>query len=189
MSALALFAAQRGIQTGFAIKEAFDAQAQAEMQSASIERQMVEIEERTKMQIQNIWQGSEKVEANQKAAFIAGGVELTGSAMSVISDTLNNAARAAYIRQRESDYDLMSLSMEQTQYDKMASNETLWLNIAAAGLGGASGFMSDVYANNRRSTRDAGATGIGGGGPTLENTQDAPRSTMNYNNTSTRGLA
>lgn len=163
MSALALFAAQKGIQTGFAMKEAFDAQAQAELASASIEHQMEEIKQRTQMQIQNIWQASAKIEANQKAAFIAGGVELTGSAMSVVSDTLNNAAMAAYVRQRETDYEMMSLEMKQEQYDKMASNETLLLNLSAAALGGAGGFMGDMYSYNRRSTRDAGTQGIGGG--------------------------
>lgn len=164
MSALALFAAQKGIQTGFAMKDAFDSQAQAEMSSAAIERQMTEIQERTKMQIQNIWQSAAKVEGGQKAAFISGGVELTGSAMSVVSDTLNNAAMSAYIRQRETDYEMMSLDMKQEQFDKMASNETLLLNLSAAALGGAGGFMQDMYSNNRKSTRDAGTQGIGDSG-------------------------
>lgn len=165
MSAMQLFAAQKGIETGLAMKGAFDAQATARAQAASMERQMQEIEARTRMQIQSIHQQSEKVVATQQAAFISGGVKLTGSAMSVISDTLNDAAQATYIRQRETDYDLIGLSMEKASFDKMASDETLLLGLTAAGIQGAAGLALAKYQYGRKSTRDTGTTSIGGGGP------------------------
>lgn len=163
--AMALFAAQRGIETGLAMKGAFDSQAMARAQSANMERQMSEIEARSKMQLQNIYQQSDKVVATQQAAFITGGVKLSGSAMSVISDTLNDAAQAAYIRQRETDYDLMSLSIEKAGYDQMASNESLLLNLGVAGVNGVASLALDKYKYDRATTKERGATKIGGGGP------------------------
>lgn len=161
MSALAIFAAQRGLQTALEIKQARDAQVQAEFSAAAIERQMGEIQDRTKEQVNNIWAQAEKVSAIQQGAFISGGVELTGSALSVVSDTMNNAARAAYIRQRETDYEMIGLAFNKGQYEQMASDETLLLRIGAAGVNGVAGLMQDKYAYNRRSLRDAGTSGIG----------------------------
>lgn len=139
-----MFAAQRGVETAVKFNEVFRQQAQAQLQSGQLARQMEEIESRTKMQLQNIYQASEKVQSAQISAFVSGGVELSGSAMSVISDTINDAAEAAYIRQRESDYDRMSIGIEKFAYDDMASNETMMLGLAAATLGGAASFGGDM---------------------------------------------
>src|SRR5688500_6321141 len=136
ITAMQMFAARRGLETGLAMNDAFQQQAQAELNSQALEIQMQEIETRTKMQIQNIYQQSEKVQSHQVAAFISGGVELSGSAMTVISDTIHAAAEAAYVRQRVSDYDRMGIAMEQHKFEQMASNETLYLNLAAATIGG-----------------------------------------------------
>ena len=161
MSAMALFAAQRGIETGLAMKGAFDSQQLALQQSANLEMQMEEIQTRTNMQIQNIYQKSEKVVAAQEAAFTKAGVQISGSAMSVISDTLNDAAKSAYIRQRETDYDLMGISMDKAHYDRMGSTETLLLNLGAAGLKGYAGHKKDQFNYARKSIRNIGAAGLG----------------------------
>lgn len=142
--AMAMFAAQRGAETAIKWNEAFQAQAQAQLQSGALQMQMEEIQLRTDMQIRNIYKTSEKVQSAQTAAFTAGGVEISGSAMSVISDTINNAAEAAYIRQREANYDLLSTGMEKYKYDQMGSNETLMLKLATATIGGAKDFASDM---------------------------------------------
>lgn len=139
-ASLAMMGAKAGFETAVAFNQAFQSQAQAQLQSGALQRQMEEIDLRTKMQIRNIYKQSEKVQSAQTAAFTAGGVELSGSAMSVVSDTINDAAEAAYIRQRESDYDLMVIGMQKHGYDKMASNETLMLNLASATIGGVTSF-------------------------------------------------
>lgn len=159
--ALTLFAVQRGMQAGAGIGDAFKQQAYAALKSDMMQRQMDEIETRTKMQIENIYKQAEKVQSHQVAAFISGGVTLSGSAMSVVSDTMADAAQAAYIRQRESDYDVSSLMIEKSQYDAAASSETLMLNIAASSIGAYASFKGDEYRYGRKSLRDVGpAQGI-----------------------------
>lgn len=158
MSAGAIFAVSRGLEVASGINSAFQEQAYASIQEGLISRQMDEINTRTNMQIAQINQQAEKVSATQQAAFISGGVQVTGSAMDVISDTLNDAAQSAYIRRREADYDLMGLAMNKQQYHSMASNETLLLKSAAATLGGAAGFAKDMamYSKGSGKTRAGG---------------------------------
>lgn len=142
-------AAARGLEFAGAMYGAYQDQAYAAIQAGNMQRQMEEIEARTKMELVQINLQSEKVVANQQAAFISGGVELSGSAMSVVSDTLNDAAQAAYIRRREADYDLGSLAIEKAQYKSAASSETLMLKIAAAGVGTVANHYKDKYNYNR----------------------------------------
>jgi hypothetical protein len=160
-ASLAMMGAKHAAGTAIGWYEAFQSQAQAQLQSGALQYQMDEIESRTKQQIQNIYKYSDKVTSNQEAAFQSAGVEMSGSAMSVVSDTLNNAAEAAYIRQRESDYDLLSVGMEKYKYDQMASNETLLLNLATTTIGGAKGFASDYADSQKAHTKNRGAaTGL-----------------------------
>lgn len=161
-STMAMFAASRGMQTGAAMGEAFARQAYAELKSEVIDTRMSEISSRADAEIRNIYAQGEKVVSEQVSAFTKGGVEISGSAMTVISETLANAAEAAYIRRREADYELMGLGMEQAQMDQMASNEALLMNLASAGMQGASGYQMDKFAYNRSSIRNRGATGLGG---------------------------
>jgi hypothetical protein len=140
-------------------------QAYAEFQSGMMERQMAEINARTGMQIASVNASAEKVVAVQEAAFANAGVKLSGSAMSVVSDTMNDAAQAAYIRRREADYALMSTSIEKSQYDFMAKNEQMYLKMAGAGLGAAAGYGKDMYGYNKAHTgsgsSNRGAVGLG----------------------------
>lgn len=157
MSALALMGIQRGMQAGQGIGDAFRAQAAAEIQAMNLERQIAEIEGRNKLALQEIYKQGDEVAAEQIGAFISGGVELTGSAMSVVSDTLNNAAKSAFMRQREVDYTLGSLEMEKKQFERAASTTNLLLNMGTAVMGAGTNFAGDYYENERNSLRERGA--------------------------------
>lgn len=158
MSALALMGIQRGMQAGQGIGDAFRAQAAAEIQAMNLDRQIAEIEGRNKLALQEIYKKGDEVVAEQTAAFISGGVDMTGSAMSVVSDTLNNAAKSAFMRQREVDYTLGSLEMQKRQFERDASTTNLLLRMGTSVLGAGSGMASDYYAEKRASLRDRGAS-------------------------------
>ncbi len=149
VSSKALYGGVAGIEMAMSLNSAFQEQAYAQLQSDMMQRQMDEIESRTQIEIYNINKSSEKVVANQQAAFIMGGVELSGSAMNVISDTMNDAAEAAYIRQRETDYEMVSSTMEKTAFDRAASTEAFTLKMLAAGLGSATGYAKNMAAHNK----------------------------------------
>lgn len=160
-SALHLFAAQRGMETGTNISSAFRQQAYAQLMSESVQLKMSEISRRADMNIKEIHTSGERVVAEQTAAFISGGVDMTGSSMSVISDTLSNAAKAAYIARRESDYELEALSGEKGQFKAMASKSALQMGIATSIIGGASGFAGDKYRYESAQPRSGGRKAIG----------------------------
>lgn len=182
-AALALMAGQHATGTLMGIKGAFDARAAAEIASMQIQMQKDEIAARTKMQIGQIHRQAEKVVASQEASFISGGVTLSGSAMSVISDTINDAAMATYIRQRESDYELMGLSMQQSEYDSAASDKALWMNIGTSVLGGAAGMASSYAQHSRANTQNRGATGLFDGSKGYSTADDGKTSAYTGNKT------
>lgn len=153
--------AATGIDLGLKMGEAFQQQYAAQAASFNLQRQMDEIDWRTDAAIQDIYKTSEKVQSNQVAAFIKGGVEISGSALSVLSDTISDAASAAYIRQRESDYDKLGLAISKAGYDRMASNEALLLNMGSTAIGGISKAATAKYGNNKADVRNRGAAGLG----------------------------
>lgn len=171
MSAQGLFAASAAIEFTSSVNAAYKEQAYAQFQSSQMQRQMDEIEGRSKLELRKMGEHAEKVVAGQEVSFIKAGVELSGSAMSVISDTLNDAAQAAYIKQRETDYDLGSSAMEKKSYDLAASDSNLYLKIAAAGLGTAASFGKNMYGYNK----GGGAKGLTGA-----NGKDAYGGTTSY---------
>lgn len=154
VDSLTLFGISRGIQTGSGIGDAFRQQAAAGLKADALQTQMDEIAVRTKMQSAKIAQKAERAVAEQTASFVSAGVEISGSAMSVLADTVSNAAEAAYIRQREAAYDMEVMAAEKGALDKAASNTTLLLNATAAGISGAGGYLRDEYQYGRRATRD-----------------------------------
>lgn len=163
-ASMAMMAAKSGMGAALAMNDAFRQQAAAALQSGALQIQMDEIQARTKMQIQNIYKTSEKVQSAQTAAFVAGGVEISGSALSVISDTINDAAQAAYIRQRESDYDTMSIGMEKYAQDQAASNETMLLKVGAGLIGAGAEYAGAVKDHNKVNggiNRSSGGYGLG----------------------------
>jgi hypothetical protein len=161
MSAQAIFAVSRGLEAASGINSAFQEQAYAQLQEGLIQKQMDEINTRTNMQIAQINKEAEKFTAKQEVGFISGGVELTGTPMNVISDSLNDAAQAAYIRRREADYDLMGLAMDKSQYHRMASNETLILKAATATIGATAGYAADKAMYGKGAGKTRSANGIG----------------------------
>lgn len=161
-NALALFAIQRGIQTGSDAGSAFKQQMFAQLQAESIGNQMQEIEQRSRMAIANTWQKAEQVEAKQIAAIVSGGVELSGSSMANLSNTLNQAAQEAFIKRRETDYNKMILGIEQSQYEEMGSIENLLLNVGASAVSGYAGYQTDKQKyQSVRSSNYGRAAGIG----------------------------
>ena len=141
----AALAAAAGLQLAAGINTAFQEQAFAQLQSFNIKRQMDEIEDRTNIEIGKINQKAEKVVASQTAAYISSGVELSGSAMSIVSDTLSDAAQETFMRQRETDYTLMSMGMEKHQMDKMGSNEAMLMKIGTSAIGAGTSYAGAKY--------------------------------------------
>lgn len=157
MSAIALMGISRGMEAMKGIGDAYRAQAAAEVASMNIARQIEEIEGRNSLALQEIYKQGDEAVAEQSAAFISGGVELSGSAMSVLSDTLNNAAKASYMRQRETDYQVGSLMIEKGAYDSAASNKNLYMNMASSILGAGAGMAGDYARYNSQYSRHRGA--------------------------------
>jgi hypothetical protein len=157
MGAAALYAIQAGAQGFQSINEAFKAQALAELQVMGIERQMSEMQQRNQMQQKAIEEKGSQAIAEQTAAFVQSGVKLTGSPMTVLSDTIADAAEAAYIQQRETDYTLTNLAVDKSIAERAASNQQLILNIAAGAVGAAGTYAKSLQAQNSGVTKNRGA--------------------------------
>lgn len=154
----------RGVQGGMAIGDAYKAKVNAQMQSSAIEMQMQEIDARSNIAVHEINKQGERVKAAQEGAYIKAGVEMEGSAMEVVSDTLADAAEAAMISKRQADYDMIGLAMQQAAADSQASDLNFLLN-SAAGAGSAyAAYQGDKYSSNKGSTRNnsLGRTGSAG---------------------------
>lgn len=144
-SALALFAASRGLQTGQGIGQAAQQREFGRLQADLLASQMQEIDKRASIEIGQIFAKGERVVAEQEVAFVKGGVEMEGSAMTVISETMADAAEAAYIRRKEADYEMVGLAMQEASMREAASDQNFYMNSIAAVLGGAAGFGQDYY--------------------------------------------
>ena len=161
MTSQQLYAMQAGAETGQAIGAALQAQVFHELQAGSIQRQMDELAIRNRNNQQQIYKGAEKVQSQQQAAYTAGGVDVSGSAMSVISDTLSNAAQAAYIQQREYDYNRENMGLKQSIEENAGSDMNTFLSIAAAGVSGTAKYQASQYEYNKMNKRNTGASGLG----------------------------
>jgi len=154
-NALSIFAMQRGMEGGQGIGEAYKQHAFSQLRADEFDRKMQEMNDRTKYNIANIDAKRERVQSELLSAFISGGVEMTGSAMSVVADTLNEAAQAAYIMQRESDYDMISASKEKAQIKEAGSRMNMLLNMAAASVGSYANYKADSYKYNMATPRSS----------------------------------
>lgn len=159
-SSLAVFAAARGIGAGQQIGEAYKQHIFASLQSDALQAQMREIDERATLDIEQTFREGERVVSEQTSAFVKGGVDISGSAMEVLSDTLSDAAEAAFVRRRESDFELMGLGMREAALDSLSSDMNLFLNVASAGTTAYAGFLTDEFMVNKVSLRNRGAGGI-----------------------------
>jgi type II secretory pathway component PulF len=162
-NAMALFGVRRGIETGQQISEAFNQQSLAQLNSDSLRMKLKEIERRATEFSRDTSERADKTVSYQQAAFTQAGVKLTGSSLSVMSDTLNKAARESFLRQREMDYESATIATKKAAYDRMASNETLFLSLATAGVSGYANLKMDEFQYNRASMRNRGPSGLGEG--------------------------
>jgi hypothetical protein len=153
-SSMAIFAASRGMQAGNSMANAYKQQLFAKLQAESIQLQMSEIDRRANIEIGQVFERGERVKSEQTAAFIQGGVEIEGSAMDVLADTMANAAEAAFIRRSEADYNLKGLSMQQAGLEEQASDANFIFNVAAGGADAYAGYMQDEFQTGRRSMRN-----------------------------------
>jgi hypothetical protein len=160
MAAPALFAAQAGLKTFQGIQQAYQMKAMAELKLEALDMQTAEMQARTRMQIDKIHQRSDQIRSEQEAAFVKSGVTMSGSAMSVVSDTLSQAAEAAYIRQRETNYDIMSLAGEKAAAKSAASNSQLLFNIATSAAGGVQTYFESMKNYNQARSLQRGAGDI-----------------------------
>ena len=151
-SALAIFAASRGMEAGQGISEAYKQKLFAKLQADAIKNQINEIDKRASIEIGQIFEQGGRVAAEQKAAYIKGGVELEGSAMDVISDTLSDAAEAAYIRRREADYEIVGLEMQRGSLKEAASDMNFYLSSLSSIMGAGAGFAGDMHSYNKGSS-------------------------------------
>lgn len=155
-SALAMFAASRGMQAGKGIADAYKQKVFSALQANALKNQINEIDKRASIEIGQILQSGREVVAEQTGAFIKGGVKIEGSAMDVLSDTMTDAAEAAYIRRREADYQIVGLEMQRASLKEASSDFNFLLNSLSAGAEAYVGYMGDEYMYNRGSLRDKG---------------------------------
>jgi hypothetical protein len=184
-SSLAIFALSRGLQAGQGLGEAYKQQVFAKLQSQAVENQMIEIDKRARTEIGQIYSKADRVVAEQQAAFIKGGVKLEGSAMDVISDTMADAAEAAYVRRREADYELEGLSMQKGSLDFKASDQNLFFNQVSSLMSAGAGFATDYFSWNRGALRDRGTQPYS----VPKDIGSGSKVTYNYSSNNAMGLA
>lgn len=151
---------KRAIENGIGIYEAFNKQLQAQLESNNIQTAINEIEARTNIQVGNIHTQADKVLASQQAAYTKAGVTVSGSAMSVMSDTLNDAAEAIRVKQMEAGYELLGLAMKKGILDRKASSGALMSDILKTSIKSAVGLAGDFEGIKRKNSRNIGAAGI-----------------------------
>lgn len=152
MASLAIFAAARGMEAGQGISEAYKQKVFASLQADAVKNQIKEIDKRASIEIGQVFEQGERVVAEQTAAFIKGGVDLSGSAMDVISDTMSDAAEAAYVRRREADYEMIGLKMQEASLREAGSDLNFFLNSLSAVGGAAANFAGDYAMYNKGSS-------------------------------------
>lgn len=153
--------AKRSIENATSIYEAYQEQVQAGILANNVQSAMDEIQVRTDMQVANIFEQADKVVAAQKSSYVKAGVEFSGSAMSVISDTVNDAAEAVFIKQMEANYELQGLAFKKGALERQASNANLLTEIAKGTLKSAAGLAGDFADIKKGNSKNTGAMGLG----------------------------
>lgn len=98
---------------GADIAEGYSKWAQNSMQAQALEKRQNEIDSRANISIANLLKQGEQVEAAQATSFVKSGVKLEGSALNVMSETLEQASEAARIKRREADFEITQLKVEE----------------------------------------------------------------------------
>jgi hypothetical protein len=94
---------------GADLAEGYSKWANANLQKESIARRQEETSDRADISITNIAKTGEKTKAAQAGAFLKSGVKLEGSALDVMSETVQQATEAAMVRQREADLEVANM--------------------------------------------------------------------------------
>jgi len=178
-SSLAIFAAARGMEAGQGIGQAYKTKLFSALQAEAMKNQIHEIDQRASIEVGQIYEKGRRVASEQIAAFIKGGVEIEGSAMDTLSDTLSDAAEAAYIRRREADYQIVGLEMQRAALKEASSDMNFFLNSLSAVGGAYAGYKADEFTYNRSSLRSVGTSTR----PVNQNYA------YNYTNSNAQGLA
>lgn len=133
----------------------------ADAQAGLIDLQMENMKINHTINLDSVRGRADKVVAEQAAAFISAGVEMEGSPMSVVSDTMNDAAKEAFILQREHSSRMESAARDKAYYESQASTESMLLKTAALSFNAYAGMKTDEYKYNKANTKNRGASGIG----------------------------
>ena len=146
------------MQAGKGVGDAYKLKLFSQLKADAVANQMSQISIATDQQVRQISAQGKKVVSAQEQAFLKGGVELEGSAMDVIAETVADVAEASYIRQMESGFQLENLAMEKSRLDSEGSDINFLLNSAASVTNAYASYQGDLNNYNRATTR--GARGI-----------------------------
>lgn len=139
---------------GADIAEGYSQWAQNSLQAASIEKRQNEISRRADVSIANLFNQGEQIASKQASAFIKSGVKLEGSALSVMSETMEQATEAARIRRMEADFEIGQMEVEKALAKtraKLAPFQTA-INIAGSAV------SSGIFSHSPVSVSGAGGT-------------------------------
>lgn len=120
------------MQAGKGVADAYKQRLFSRLQEDAITNQMSEITTQTNNTVTQIQAQGKKVISAQEQAYLKGGVELEGSAMDVISETMSDVAEASYARQREAGFQLEGAAMDRAKAKQAGSDLNFLLNSAAA---------------------------------------------------------
>jgi hypothetical protein len=95
------------------------------LRAEAIKRRQDEIGERAEISLLNIAKQEKKVVAAQAGAFQKSGVKLEGSALNVLSQTVNEATEAKLMKQREASFEQSKLEVERVLSERKAENAML----------------------------------------------------------------
>ena len=121
---------------GADIAEGYNEWANASLQANALERRQQEVSRRADVSIANLLQQGEQVAASQATAFVKSGVKLEGSALNVMSETMEQANSAARVRRMEADFEISQMKVQEAMMRtkaKFAPFQTA-LNIASSAV-------------------------------------------------------
>ena len=97
---------------GADIAEGYSKWAQNTLKANSIQKRQNEIDSRADISIANLLKQGDKVESQQATAFIKSGVKLEGSALNVMSETIEQANEAARLKRRQADFEISQMEVQ-----------------------------------------------------------------------------
>lgn len=158
MAALAIFAAASAAKFAGSLLDIQEGINSSIQQEGMINRQMQEIRMRSEIESQQILNRGEKIAAEQKGAFIKGGVKLEGTALDVANDTMADAAEAMHMRLMEANYELLNLALQKGALRAGRTKGAIGLQVGKAFLNAAASFgqnaaMAGAFQSPAQSTQ------------------------------------